>query len=197
MGRAVRDGNSGNEGTELRVEPTGIEGVLIMEGVVSHDERGTFRRLFDARVLSNGGLDFDPVHVNVSTNDFAHTLRGMHYQRKPLRDRKVVSCLRGSAFDVVVDLRPDSSTYLQWHGVTLSDSNGLAIHIPEDCAHGFLTLEDSTSLHYVINVPYVPNLGAGIRWDDPAIGVIWPAAPVVISHRDESLPTVEQLDGHS
>lgn len=172
----------------MRVVSTPIPGLVEIHADVSRDDRGSFRRLLDAAAFAENGLLSKPAHVNVSDNSKARTLRGMHYQADPLADRKMVTCLRGSVFDVVVDLRQDSPTFLQWYGATLSERNGIGLDIPSHCAHGFLTLEDSTLVHYLMSVPFVADLSKGVRWDDPAIGIKWPVRPTVISKRDAAFP---------
>lgn len=192
MGGPIRLTDSDNANRQMRLVHTPIPGLVEIHSDASRDDRGSFRRLFDAEAFAENGLLSSPVHVNVSDNAKAGTLRGMHYQAEPLADRKVVTCLRGSVFDVVVDLRQASPTFLQWHGVTLSEHNGVGLDVPEHCAHGFITLEDSTTVHYLMSVPYMPDLSEGVRWNDPSIGIDWPIRPTVISKGDADLPNLSR-----
>jgi len=114
----------------------------------------------------------------------------MHYQAVPHAETKLVRCTRGAIWDVCLDLRPDSPTYRQWHAETLSEDNGLALVLPEGCAHGHLTLEPETEVFYMISAPYVAEAGRGVRWDDPVFGIAWPFDPVVINERDATYPSV-------
>ena len=157
------------------------------------DSRGSLLRLFDSQIMEATGIDFQVVHVNVSTNLKAHTLRGMHFQQEPMPDSKLVSCLSGSAFDVIVDVRPGSPTYGRWHGVTLSAHDGVVVHVPAYCAHGFVTLEDSTSLLYLMSAPYAAELSGGLRWDDPTVAIQWPVAPTLVSASDASQPFLSRM----
>jgi dTDP-4-dehydrorhamnose 3,5-epimerase len=134
------------------------------------------------------GIDFTPVQVSVSSNRRRGTLRGLHFQADPSPEAKVVTCTRGSAFDVAVDLRADSPTYGRWAAVELTHENGRAIYVPPGCAHGFQTLADDTEVLYLISAFYDPSLQRGLRWDDPALDIEWPENPTVLSERDRSFP---------
>jgi dTDP-4-dehydrorhamnose 3,5-epimerase len=128
---------------------------------------------------------------SVSTNAREGTLRGLHLQRPPHAEQKIVRCTKGSLFDVVVDLRPESETYARWYGAELTPDNNRMIYVPEGCGHGFQTLDDDTHVAYDISVPFVPEAADGVRWDDPAIGIEWPDPPTggrIISARDGALP---------
>ena len=133
---------------------------------------------------------------NLSWNSAAFTLRGMHYQAAPHREAKLVRCVAGAIHDVIVDLRHDSPTRLQWLGVDLDVERGAALYVPEGFAHGFLTLRPATAVYYQMGESYVPDAARGFRWDDPAVGVRWPAAPAVVSERDLQYPAVrpDELD---
>jgi dTDP-4-dehydrorhamnose 3,5-epimerase len=124
--------------------------------------------------------------ASVSRTTLAGTIRGMHLQRPPHDEAKLVRCVRGAIFDVVVDLRPASPTYLRWHGVELTHENGRALCVPEGCGHGLQTLVDDTDVLYMISAPYVPEAATGVRWDDPVFSIEWPAVPTVIAARDRS-----------
>lgn len=118
-------------------------------------------------------------------------MRGLHFQSAPHAEEKIVTCTQGAIFDVIVDLRPDSETFARHFAQELSPDNGLGMYIPKGFAHGFQTLRDESIVSYAISEPYVPGASAGVRWDDPAIGIAWPLAPAVLSERDATLPTVE------
>ena len=124
----------------------------------------------------------------MSENPRRHTLRGLHYQAPPAEEAKLVRCLRGAAHDVALDLRAGSPTYGRCFATVLSAEARNAVFIPRGCAHGFLTLVDDTVLEYMIDTPYAPDLARGLRWDDPAFGIAWPATPAVISPKDRAWP---------
>jgi dTDP-4-dehydrorhamnose 3,5-epimerase len=170
----------------MRFVPTRIEGVTIVELEPRRDERGRFVRTFCETEFAAAGLPFRVVQANLSTNAAALTLRGLHFQRAPHGEPKIVSCVRGRIFDVAVDIRPDSATYLQWEAVELAAGLDRILYLGDGTAHGFLTLEPDSEVHYLMGAPYVAEAADGLRWDDPAIGILWPAVPAVISERDRS-----------
>lgn len=172
----------------MRILPTIIAGLHEIEGRAHRDERGFFLRTWCREELLAAGIDFSPVQTSVSLNLHRRTLRGMHYQVSPARERKLVRCLHGCVFDVVVDLREDSSTHLQHWAVTLSADAGNALLVPAGCAHGFITLTDGALVEYMMDTPHAPEHARGLRWDDPALGLPWPAEPLVISPRDRRWP---------
>jgi dTDP-4-dehydrorhamnose 3,5-epimerase len=165
-----------------------LPGVFRIEPERHHDERGFFARSFCESELAAAGLHTHFPQGNVSWNRAKHTLRGMHYQAAPHGEVKIVCCTAGAILDVVVDLRRDSPTRLQWLGVELTPASGAQLYIPAGFAHGFLTLADDTEVSYRMGTPYVADLARGLRWNDPQIGIAWPALPAVISHRDASYP---------
>lgn len=176
----------------MKVTATEIPGVLLVAAEPVRDERGAFSRLSCERELAAHGANGHFVQTSLSSNLRAGTLRGLHFQRAPFAEEKLVRCLRGAAYDVVVDLRQGSPTRLRWLAVELTPGNGLAVYVPKGCAHGFMTLSDDTELLYQITEEYQAEAAAGIRWDDPAVGIRWPApGPVVISPRDASYPRLE------
>ena len=170
------------------LEPTEISGCVVVRPKRHHDPRGFFARTWDGDVLRAAGLNGDVAQCSVSYNHVAGTLRGMHYQAAPHAEAKLVRCTRGAVWDVCLDLRPDSPTFRRWHGETLSAETGVALTIPEGCAHGFLTLEDATEVFYTISAAYVPEAGRGVRWDDPAFGITWPGEVRVLHPRDARYP---------
>ena len=138
------------------------------------DERGFFARWWCADEFARAGLNPVLKQANVAYSRFAGTLRGLHYQLSPHQEAKLFRCVAGAVFDVVVDLRPSSTTYLQWGGYELSAENRLMLYVPEGCAHGYLALRDHTEIIYLVSESYTPGAERGIRWDDPTLGVDWP-----------------------
>jgi dTDP-4-dehydrorhamnose 3,5-epimerase len=118
------------------------------------------------------------------------TLRGMHFQKAPALEAKLVRCTRGAMFDVLLDLRPGSSTYGKWYGVELTADNGRMLYVPEQCAHGYQTLQQDTEMHYLTSAFYTPGAATGVRFDDPAFAIQWPLTPTVISQQDRNWPLV-------
>ncbi len=170
----------------MRIEPTPLPGVMTIDLEPITDERGWFARSFCRDAFAALNMNADVVQCNVSYNTHAGTLRGMHYQAEPHAESKVVRVTRGAVFDVAVDLRPGSPTYRRWHGETLSADNRRALHIPEGCAHGFITLADDTEVHYLMGAAYHAESARGVRWNDPAFGIEWPSEPVHVSPRDRA-----------
>ena len=165
-----------------------IAGVVVVDPEPARDARGAFARLHCPDDFARAGHPFTPVQTSLSSNIAAFTLRGMHYQAAPKAETKLVRVVRGRAFDVCVDLRHGSPTYRRWVGVELDAQGARAVLIPEGVAHGFLTLEADTDVLYQISPAFEPGHGAGVRWDDPAFAIGWPAAPAVISERDATYP---------
>lgn len=161
-----------------------LAGACLVEVNPHEDERGLFARTFCAREFREQGLADTFVQCSTSYNVRKGTLRGMHYQKAPSCEVKLVRCTRGAIWDVIVDLRQESPTYLKSIGVELSDSNRRALYIPGMFAHGFLTLQDASEVFYQINEFYAPNLYSGLRYDDPALAIRWPGKIDVISERD-------------
>lgn len=172
----------------LQFQETPLAGAFVIIPTGVDDERGSFGRLFDQDLFRDRGLDVTLAQASFSYNIAERTLRGMHYQREPWAETKLVRCTRGSVYDVVVDLRAGSKTRLRWFGVELDERARNAIYIPAGFAHGFVTLTPDAELHYQISTPYHPGSSAGIRWDDPVLGIQWPVEPAVISDRDGSYP---------
>ncbi|HEY0713547.1 MAG TPA: dTDP-4-dehydrorhamnose 3,5-epimerase family protein [Polyangia bacterium] len=178
----------------MRFRETSLSGVYVTEQEIARDQRGGFARFFCAREYEERGLDSRVVQCSVSYNDRRGTLRGLHYQADPNPETKTVRCLTGAAYDVVADLRPGSPTRHRWFGLELRAGSGLAVYIPAGCAHGFITLEDDTSLEYLISDYYISEAARGVRYDDPTLAIRWPIEPIVVSDRDRSLPTIAEGD---
>lgn len=172
---------------------TALPGVFVIEPELQEDERGFFARAWCENEAAAHGIDIEWVQSNISHTKQRGTLRGMHYQRAPYAEAKLIRVTRGEIHDVVVDLRADSATYKQHVAVRLTAQNRLALYIPAAAlAHGFLTLADDTEVSYQMSVPYVPTAAAGVRWNDPAFGIQWPEAVMAISERDARYPNLDQ-----
>jgi dTDP-4-dehydrorhamnose 3,5-epimerase len=150
------------------------------------DERGFFARLFCINEFDGEGMDRNVVQINNSLSKDKGTLRGIHYQLNPKAETKIVRCIKGSLWDVIVDLRPDSPTFLQWFGETLSAENRRMMFVPKGFGHGFITLEPDTEAIYLVTEFYSPEHERGLRWNDPNIGIEWPIEPVIISEKDKN-----------
>jgi dTDP-4-dehydrorhamnose 3,5-epimerase len=172
----------------MRFAPTKIAGVVVVDIEPRSDARGAFARLHCPEAFVAAGHPFEPVQTSLSRNPQAFTLRGLHYQPAPHAEMKLVRTVRGRMFDVAVDLRPESPTYRQWVSAELSAETGRALLIGEGIAHGFLTLEPDTDVLYQISPAFQPGHEAGVRWDDLAFGIVWPAPPALISPRDAAYP---------
>lgn len=172
----------------MRFTPAPLDGAWLIEEERRVDSRGWFTRAFCADEFARMGLETSFPQVNRSLSLVAGTLRGMHYQREPHSEVKVVCCLRGAIYDVIVDVRPGSPSYLRWHAVRLSAQQGRWLYVPRGFAHGFLTLEDNTEVLYLVSTPYAPHAEAGFRYDDPAVGISWPGPPKVVSVKDLAWP---------
>ncbi len=172
----------------MMFHPTPIPGVVEILPAPSRDARGAFTRLWCQEEFFAAGIHFRPLQASRSDNARRHTLRGLHYQAAPAEEAKLVRCTAGAVHDVVLDLRAGSATERRWIGVTLSAEAGNALFIPRGCAHGFLTLTDGAAVDYLIDAPHAPALARGVRWDDPAFAIAWPAIPLVMSERDRSWP---------
>jgi dTDP-4-dehydrorhamnose 3,5-epimerase len=173
----------------MRFEPTKLAGVYAVELEPHADERGFFARALSVDEFQAHGLDGRVSQISLSRNVSAGVLRGMHLQRPPHEETKLVRCVRGAVYDVVVDLRRGSPTHGEWVAIELDERSGRAAYVPQGCAHGFQTLEPDSDVLYVISVPHAPDFASGVRWDDPAFGIEWPYLPSrLISERDRSWP---------
>ncbi len=176
---------------------TGMDGAWLVEAERLVDERGFFARTWDTAEFGEHGLGKPPVQCSLSYNRRRGTLRGLHYQMAPHEEAKLIRCTAGAIFDVAVDLRPDSKTYCRWFGAELSSENRAALYVPEGCAHGFVTLTDDAEVAYQISEFYSPGAAAGVRWDDPAFGIVWPVEVIVINERDESYSDFAVANGRA
>jgi dTDP-4-dehydrorhamnose 3,5-epimerase len=167
---------------------TELAGSFLIELEPHGDERGYFARTFCRKEFEAHGLDPFVAQCNISSNRTRGILRGMHYQLPPHEEAKLVSCRRGRIFDVIVDLRPDSKSFLQHVAVTLDGEQGSMLYVPGGFAHGFLTLEDECEVFYQMSQFYQPDAARGLRWNDPILSIPWPFSPTLISERDRSYP---------
>jgi dTDP-4-dehydrorhamnose 3,5-epimerase len=170
---------------------TSLSGAFLVEIDRREDERGFFARLWCREEFAAHGIAIDIVQASVSHNVIAGTLRGMHFQRLPSREAKLVRCERGRVHDVIVDLRPKSATFAQHFAVTLDARSRNALYIPPGFAHGFQTLKDNSDVVYMMSDFYRPDLADGVRFDDPAFGIHWPLPVTCIAERDRSFPDFE------
>jgi dTDP-4-dehydrorhamnose 3,5-epimerase len=163
---------------------TRLKGAYIIELEKLEDERGYFARSWCQREFQEHGLDPRLVQCNVSYNKKKGTLRGMHYQLPPYAESKLVHCTRGALYDVVIDLRPESPTFLQWTAEVLTPENAKMMYVPQGFAHGFQTLEDNTEVYYQMSEFYAPDYARGVRWNDPQFGIVWSEEVTTISQKD-------------
>ncbi len=169
----------------MKFSETTVAGALLIELEPQFDERGGFARAYCRDEFAAQGISMPICQINLVQTHRSRTLRGLHYQVAPATEAKLVRCVRGAAFDVLVDLRIDSPTYLNWFGTELSASNGHALYVPPLCAHGYMTLQDDTDMFYLVSEPYTPGAERGARFDDPAFNIEWPFDPVVLSDKDQ------------
>lgn len=167
---------------------TKLPGAYLIDVEKREDHRGFFARAWCQREFEEHHLVPRVVQANISFNKQKGTLRGMHYQLAPYAETKLVRCVRGALYDVIIDLRPDSSTYMQWLGVELTAEDYRMLFVPEGFAHGFQTLVDNTEATYQVSQFYTPGAEGGVRYDDPAFGIEWPIDVQVISDKDRSWP---------
>jgi dTDP-4-dehydrorhamnose 3,5-epimerase len=172
----------------MRFEETKLCGAWLIEPVPASDQRGFFARTFCAQEYADHGLTTRFVQNSTSHSVARGTLRGMHFQRAPYGEVKVVSCLKGAIWDVIIDLRPESPTYSQWQGFELTAENRRQLYVPKGFAHGFQTLCDDTDVGYLISAFYVPQAASGLRHDDPAFAIEWPLPLTAISGKDRTWP---------
>ena len=170
---------------------TGIVDASVIDATPHQDERGRFLRAWCAREFAEHGLEFLPVQANMGFSKTSGTVRGMHFQVAPAIETKLIRCTRGTIFDVVLDLRPQSPSYRKWYGVELSAENGRMLYVPGNCAHGYQTLEDCTDIYYMTSAFYTPSAVRGVRFDDPAYGIQWPLVATMVSDQDRDWPLAE------
>ena len=167
---------------------TSLKGAYIIEPDKLEDERGFFARVFCKEEFEARGLNPNLVQCSISFNKRKGTLRGMHYQVAPYQEAKLVRCTMGAIYDVILDLRVDSSTYMKWLSVELTAENRQMLYIPKGLAHGFQTLEDNSEVFYQMSEVHHPSSARGVRWDGPGIGITWPLPNPIVSDNDRSFP---------
>lgn len=172
----------------MKFEELDIVGAWLIEPELFCDERGVFRRHFCSKEYADHGIETRVMQGNVSENPHLHTLRGFHYQLAPYEEGKTISCMSGGVYDIVVDLRIESRTYLQWVAVTFDAKNRKSLYVPPGCANAYLTMEPNTVVHYYMTDMYMPHSYCGFRYDDPAFNFVWPVEPGLISEKDRNLP---------
>lgn len=177
----------------MRFTDAPVDGAFIIDLAPHTDARGFFARAFCADAFAEHGLDFNMVQMNLSYSTARGTLRGLHYQTPPHDEAKLVRCIHGAVYDVVADVRPHSPTFLDWMGVALSANNRRMVYVPPGCAHGFLTLTDDAEVLYPVSEAYAPEHERGLRYDDPAVAIDWPAPINRISDKDRAWPNIDPL----
>jgi dTDP-4-dehydrorhamnose 3,5-epimerase len=175
-------------GTIMRFYPTMLPGAWHVHLEPARDRRGYFARTFCVEEFAANNLETSYSQHSISFSTHKGTLRGMHYQRDPYSEVKLVRCSKGVIWDVIIDIRPNSRTYRRWQALELSSTNGHQLYIPMGFAHGFQTLCDDVEVNYLISVPYAPQAARGIRYDDPAFGITWPLPVTEISEKDLHWP---------
>ncbi len=171
---------------------TSLPGSFTIDIAPIQDSRGFFAACWTPDEFERRGLDPALAQCSLAWNKVRGTLRGMHFQRDPFAEVKVVRCTRGAILDVIVDVRRGSPTFCAWTSVELSDRNHRMLYIPKGFAHGYITLTDDTEVYYHVSAPYSPEHADGVRWDDPAFGIVWPFEPSVISDRDRVWPMLQK-----
>jgi len=163
-----------------------LEGAYVIDIEKIEDDRGFFARMWDKDIFEKLNLHSDIMQGNISHNKKKGTLRGFHYQREPYREGKIVRCTKGRVYEVLLDIRKESETYLEWVSVELSEENHRSVFVPKGFALAFQTLEDDTEIYYLMTEKYAPECSDGIRWNDPKLNINWPMEPTVISEKDKS-----------
>jgi len=170
----------------MKFYETELKGAYVIELEKFEDDRGFFTRVWDKKIMQDQGLKSDLVQMSFSFSKKKGTLRGMHFQKEPFREVKIVKCIQGKIFDVIIDLRVESKTYKKWIGVELSADKQKMIYVPEGFAHGFQTLEENTHVLYQMSNWFSPEHEKGIRWDDKDFNIRWPITDLIISKKDLS-----------
>jgi len=173
----------------MQFKELSVEGAYLITLDKHEDERGYFSRSWCLKEFSEQGITFNPEQANIAYSYKKGTLRGMHYQKAPHAEAKLIRCVRGAIYDASIDLRPDSATYRQWVGLELKGRHAQLLFIPEGLAHGYQTLEDNTEIYYQVSHAYTPTAEMGIRWNDPEFQIEWPITKkVILSEKDKRWP---------
>jgi dTDP-4-dehydrorhamnose 3,5-epimerase len=176
----------------LIFKETMLSGAYVIEPEKINDQRGYFTRVWCKRELQQYGLESELAQSNVGFSYRKGTVRGLHFQKAPHREVKIVRCTRGALLDVIVDLRPESPTYKQWFGIELSDENSKMVYVPEGFAQGYMTLADNTEMNYHTSQFYSPEAAFGVRYDDPVLAIQWPLVATLVSEQDRNWPLIEE-----
>ena len=171
---------------------TKLKGAFLIDIERITDDRGFFGRSWDKEIMEQHGMNIKVVQSNISFNHSKGTLRGMHFQKHPYEETKLVRCTKGAVYDVIIDLRTDSKTYKQWIGAELTGENHRMIYVPEGFAHGYLTLEDNCEVNYLVTQFYTPGSEGGIRWNDPEFDIEWPSEVKILSEKDKNLTDFDE-----
>lgn len=177
----------------MRFTPTPIPGAWTIDPAPHADARGWFARAWCVEEFAAQGIAFTPLQANMGVSRQAGTVRGLHYQVAPHEEAKLMRCTAGAVFDVLVDLRTESSTYGRWFGVELSAENSRMLYVPPLCAHGYQTLVDGAAIYYLTSAMYAPSAVRGLRYDDPAVGIRWPRPVTTLSDQDRGWPLLAAL----
>ncbi|HWB46969.1 MAG TPA: dTDP-4-dehydrorhamnose 3,5-epimerase [Hyphomicrobiaceae bacterium] len=172
----------------MKFHPTKFQDAWLVELEPFRDERGSFARTFCAHEFGARGLETNFLQHSVSMSSRKGTIRGMHFQREPHAEVKLVRCIGGAIWDVIIDLRPGSGTFRQWQAFELTEDNGRQLYIPKGFAHGFQTMTDRAEVSYLISAEYAPEAAMGVRWNDPAFAIAWPLANTAMSDKDRNWP---------
>lgn len=175
----------------MKFTETDLPGAFIIDAEPIEDERGYFARTWAPSEFERRGLDPTLAQCNVAWNERKGTLRGMHFQREPFAEVKIIRCTRGALLDVIIDLRQDSPCFCRWTAIELSANQPRMLYVPKGFAHGYLTLTDDVQAYYHVSTPYSAEYASGVAWNDPAFGIRWPFSPTVMSTRDKSWPLFE------
>lgn len=168
------------------VTETTLQGAVVLEPETLIDQRGKHTKMYCANTLKEYGIDFVLKQANIVFNQHSLTLRGMHFQRPPFCEQKIVTCYKGSIYDVIIDLNKDSETFGKWYGIELTEENGRSLYIPKGFAHGYVTLQSHTVIHHMVSENYTPSHECGVRWNDPAFQIDWPQKNgLIVSKKDQ------------
>jgi dTDP-4-dehydrorhamnose 3,5-epimerase len=177
----------------MELTPTSLSGAYLIGQTLFQDPRGFFLEIYSTRAFAERGLTLEFVQDNCSFSKEKGVIRGLHFQAAPHAQAKLVWTLTGSVYDVIVDLREDSPTFLKWEAFELSASKPLMLFVPKGFAHGFCTLEPDTRVFYKVDIPYAPKSEGGVRWDDPDLGIAWPTDAPILSEKDRRLPLLSEI----
>jgi dTDP-4-dehydrorhamnose 3,5-epimerase len=177
----------------MKLIGTSLAGAYIVESVLHRDQRGTFMEVFSSGAFASLGIETSFVQDNFSLSRQKGVVRGLHFQRDPYAQAKLVWTVTGALFDVIVDMRPGSETYLRWESFVLEEERPLMVFVPRGFAHGFCTLRDDTRVFYKVDAPYSPASEGGLRWDDPDLAIPWPTRSPMVSDKDARLPSLRDL----